>query len=260
MEKLDTYLSLCTQYYDLDKPDAPDDAFAFYLQYANRIEGKILEPMCGSGRFLIPIMELGYDIEGFDASQFMLEALYIKCKNKKIKPRVWQGFVQDLDKNNIYNLAFIPSGSLNLITNLDQLKHSLKNIHHSLVPGGTFVIELITLAEAERQETNRWWSSMQTIPDGRKIVISSMNLPLINNIGQSICRYELIENNQIVKTEVETYELQFYEADEMESLLTEAGFSNIRTIKAFEHGKMPDESDDVIVYECSKLKYSGPHK
>ncbi len=79
---------LCTQYYDLDKPDAPDDAFAFYLQYANRIEGKILEPMCGSGRFLIPIMELGYDIEGFDASQFMLEALYIKCKNKKIKPKV----------------------------------------------------------------------------------------------------------------------------------------------------------------------------
>ena len=94
---------------------------------------------------------------------------------------------------------------------------------------------------------------MQTIPDGRKIVISSMNLPLINNIGQSICRYELIENNQIVKTEVETYELQFYEADEMESLLTEAGFSNIRIIKAFEHGKTPDSSDDVIVYECSKL-------
>ena len=68
MEKLDTYLSLCTQYYDFDKPDAPDDACAFYLQYANRIGGKVLESMCGSGRFLIPIMELGYDIEGFDAS------------------------------------------------------------------------------------------------------------------------------------------------------------------------------------------------
>ena len=94
---------------------------------------------------------------------------------------------------------------------------------------------------------------MQTIPDGRKIVISSMNLPLVNNIGQSVCRYELVENNQIVKTEVETYELQFYKVDEIESLLTEAGFSNIRTIKAFEHGKMPDASDDVIVYECSKL-------
>ena len=111
MEKLDTYLSLCTQYYDLDESDSPDGAFAFYLQYANRIGGKVLEPMCGSGRFLIPIMELGYDIEGFDASQSMLEALYIKCKNKKIKPKVWHGFVQDLDENNIY-LAFISSGSL----------------------------------------------------------------------------------------------------------------------------------------------------
>ena len=83
---------------------------------------------------------------------------------------------------------------------------------------------------------------MQTIPDGRKIVISSMNLSLINAIGHSICRYELIENNQIVKTEVETYELRLYEADEMESLLTEARFSNIRIIKVFEDGKMPDEN------------------
>ena len=94
---------------------------------------------------------------------------------------------------------------------------------------------------------------MQTIPDGRKIVISSMNLSLINAIGQSICRYELIENNQIVKTEVEIYELQFYDVDEMESLLTEAGFSNIRIIQAFEHGKTLDGSDGEIVYECSKL-------
>ncbi|MDP7280538.1 MAG: hypothetical protein QGG39_11735, partial [Candidatus Poribacteria bacterium] len=31
------------------------------------------------------------------------------------------------------------------------------------------------------------------------------------------------------------------------------GFSNVRIIKAFEHGKTPDASDDVIVYECSKL-------
>ena len=58
---------------------------------------------------------------------------------------------------------------------------------------------------------------MQTMPDGRKIVISSMNLPFVNNIGQSICRYELVSNNQIVKTEVETYELRLYEADEMKS-------------------------------------------
>ena len=45
-----------------------------------------------------------------------------------------------------------------------------------------------------------------------------------------------------MKTEVETYELRLYEADEMESLLTEARFSNIRIIKVFEHGKMPDEN------------------
>ena len=111
---------------------------------------------------------------------------------------------------------------------------------------------MITLADAEQTETNQWKGSMRTTPNDRKIIVSSIDLPIVNNIGQSICRYELVENNQIVKTEVETYELQFYKANEMELLLTNAGFSNIRIIKAFEHGKTPDQNDKVVVYKCSK--------
>lgn len=40
----------------------------FYLEYAQTITTPILEPMCGSGRFLIPMLEQGFNIEGFDAS------------------------------------------------------------------------------------------------------------------------------------------------------------------------------------------------
>ena len=49
--QLDTYLSLCSQYYELDKPDAPHDALEFYLKYVKNTDGPILEPMCGTGRF-----------------------------------------------------------------------------------------------------------------------------------------------------------------------------------------------------------------
>ena len=34
--------------------------------------------MCGTGRFLIPMLEANLDIEGFDASTDMLEALQRK--------------------------------------------------------------------------------------------------------------------------------------------------------------------------------------
>ena len=66
---LDAYLSLCTKVYGLSKPNPPEDAYAFYRDYAMKANGPILEPMCGTGRFLLPLLEEGFNVHGFDASQ-----------------------------------------------------------------------------------------------------------------------------------------------------------------------------------------------
>lgn len=49
MKKLDTYRSLCTKVYDLSKPSAQEEAYAFYRSYAKNAKGLILEPMCDLG-------------------------------------------------------------------------------------------------------------------------------------------------------------------------------------------------------------------
>lgn len=51
MSESTAYQSLCTQYYDLDKPEAPQDILEYYAAYAAQVKGPILEPMSGSGRF-----------------------------------------------------------------------------------------------------------------------------------------------------------------------------------------------------------------
>ena len=40
---------------------------------------KILEPLCGSGRFLIPFYKRGYDICGTDLSKEMCEMFLYEC-------------------------------------------------------------------------------------------------------------------------------------------------------------------------------------
>jgi hypothetical protein len=49
------YKILCTEYYELDKPNAPEDALQWYLIYAEEANGLILELMCWTGRLLIPL-------------------------------------------------------------------------------------------------------------------------------------------------------------------------------------------------------------
>lgn len=251
-QEFSIYQNLCTQVYDLDKPTPPENELAFYLKYVQEAQGPILEPMCGSGRFLIPFMDAGYDIAGFDASSFMIQALQEKCLAKNLNPKVWQGFVEDLDQGPTYSLAFIPSGSFNLITDMESVKKGLQKICASLVKDGVFVFELITLHELNNTELNKWFGSMLSMPDGKKILMSKLFLPCIKQVAPLVIRYELIDNDQILKTEIEIYHHRFYQLGDLETLLKDAGFSNVKAIKAFDHDQSPGYQDGIIVLECRK--------
>ena len=77
--KQNYYGGLCTEMYEILHEKAPQDELNFYLSYAGK-DKKILEPLCGSGRFLVPFMERGFDISGIDSSKGHL------CRYKGILP------------------------------------------------------------------------------------------------------------------------------------------------------------------------------
>lgn len=83
---LDCYKKLCTLFYDTDKPVPPPEEFLFYSSLCEEYKTDILEPMCGSGRFLIPLLERGYLIDAFDASESIAFSLQKKLFKKKLEP------------------------------------------------------------------------------------------------------------------------------------------------------------------------------
>ena len=105
---MNSYGKLCTQYYDIDKPQPQADALAFYLDQAALSGGPLLEPMCGSGRFLLPLMQAGYDITGVDASPEMLAACRRKALRLGLTPDLHQQFLHELDLPCAYALVLIP--------------------------------------------------------------------------------------------------------------------------------------------------------
>lgn len=253
IRQLDTYQNLCTEVYDLSKPSAPPDAYEFYRSYAMTAKGAILEPMCGTGRFLLPLVEEGFDIQGFDASVPMLDRLHTKAKATNLQPSVWQGFIEDLnqkhDKN--YSLIFIPSGSFCLITSEPDIKNALKILYTHLEDKGLLVFEIET-PYAVPKELGIWRGSCWPKEDGRFILYSALAM-LDNEVCSSIGKYELIEGNRIIQTEVEIYKIRIYqEPGFLMDLLKEVGFSEVRLVKAFDREISPDKSDESIVLECRK--------
>ena len=62
------YGALAAEIYDLDKPVGFLPDTAFYLERFAGFSGRVLEPACGSGRTLLPLLAAGLDATGFDPS------------------------------------------------------------------------------------------------------------------------------------------------------------------------------------------------
>lgn len=246
-----TYLKLCTQVYDLSKPTPPDEAYAFYRSYVKTASGPILEPMCGSGRFLLPLLKEGFDVHGFDASPDMLHALHQKADTQKLKINVWQGLIQDLKRPERYALMFIPTGSFGLIIEHDQIKRSLKVLFEHLKENGILLFEVETL-KAVPTPTGVWRGSVWNLSN-EQMILANYCSSVSDDLCTAIGRYELVAHNKIIETEIEEYKIRLY-SDEtiLTNILHEIGFKHVRVVKAFDKNKCPDTEDEVLIYECVK--------
>ena len=137
-----SYGKLCSEFSDIDKPEAPPDALDYYLAEAERAQGPILEPMCGSGRFLLPLLARGFDVEGCDASPHMLAACRAQAERLGLNPKLSQQPLERLDLERRFGLIYVPSGSFCLLTDPEHVRKCLQRLRAALLPGGRFVVEL----------------------------------------------------------------------------------------------------------------------
>lgn len=247
------YKALCTEYYDLDRPSAPEDALQCYLRYAEEANGPILEPMCGTGRFLIPLLKSGYDVTGFDYSSHMLKLCRKKCEEQKLPANLQEATFETFSLSGIYNLIFIPSGSFCHLITSEQIDQALKFIADRLKPGRKFVVEIETL-KSIREPQNVWRKRAVVKPDGSKIVTNVLSrFDPLTRIETGLFRYELWEGNTISRTETEEYHVRHYEPAEIEQLIEQHNLKIIGKWQTVPYARIAaNDTDAVILYESIK--------
>lgn len=227
---MNSYGSLCTEFYDLDKPDAPPEAFAFYLSKARGAQGKVLEPMCGSGRFLIPMAREGIVIDGTDSSEPMLVACRRRLAEVGLHANVFEQSIDALDLPSLYALAFVPSGSIGLLPTLEMLQAALAGIRRHLLPGASFYFE-ITEPDQTTQEAQVFELAPRSVvsTDGAIIKYSASVRPTGDAGGAFIHgQYEKRLNDQVVMVEDEEIIIRSYTRSEIYALLRGSGFNDIK--------------------------------
>ena len=241
------YGNLCTEMYEILHDKAPQDELDFYLSYAEKNK-KILEIMCGSGRFLVPFLEYGYNIRGVDFSVEMLEKLKLKVPEADVE----YADIAEYTTNEQFDYIFISSGSVSLFTDMNLCQKILKKIKGLLAPAGKFVFAVDTIAAKCLDNDDYETSVSVKMKNGFDLVLKTKNyFDVQQQIQFSPGIYELYDRDKLLKSEHMDFQTHLYKFGEMENYLREAGFTEIKTYSSFEKEIAIDDCCDMFLFECN---------
>lgn len=244
--KQNYYGSLCTEVYEILHETAPKDELNFYLSYG-KTGMKILEPLCGSGRFLVPFLERGYDISGIDCSAEMLEKLREKAPNAKII----QSNITEYETEERFDYIFISSGSVSLFTDISVCKTILKKMRNLLEPGGQFVFAVDTVACRCPEDVDYKVGISVKTKEGYNLIVKGKDHYDEKTRTQfSPSVYELYDGEKLLQREPMDFQTHLYAFGEMEQYLKEIGFSSVVTYSSFEKDLAVSDDSEMFLYAC----------
>ncbi len=144
----DTQYTAIAGFYDEMNPDADYKKYAAFADRAIRKYSRgaeiVLDAACGTGKMIIELSRLGYDLIGSDISYDMLSEAMINTANEGIHPLLLNQDIRELDLYGTVDAAVCCFDSLNYLIGDGDLEKCFKSIHLFMMPDGIFVFDMNT--------------------------------------------------------------------------------------------------------------------
>ncbi|MFD2115757.1 class I SAM-dependent methyltransferase [Paenibacillus yanchengensis] len=247
------YGPLCTELYDFTKPvgKSLDGDIEYYTERLQQTDGKILEAAVGSGRFLIPLLEAGFIVDGMDYSPEMLQSCRQRCEQVGLTPTLYEAKLQDFSLPERYEAIIIPTGSFCLIDEREDAIAALQNFYNHLVPNGKLIVDLQLPADWKDGEIT---TSTYLLPSGDGITLESKSIQLdwLQQTTETYLTYEKWRNGQLIQTELQRFAMRWYGIEEFRLILEKIGFQSISCSANYIYGQQPTSADQIITFEASR--------
>jgi SAM-dependent methyltransferase len=193
--------------------------------------------MCGSGRFLLPLLRAGVDIEGIDAAPAMLDACQRRALLEGLSPVLYRQVLEELLLPRKYRMAFVPSGSIGLLADT-ALPSALRKIKRHLEPGAVLLLEVVCFMDSDGVAGN---SEPRVVQIDSETTITYTCRWSLTTDGASIeydGTYEKRRNDVIVETETETLSLGLHQTTRFIELLVGCGFRRVNVLANSEYASL----------------------
>ncbi|WBX87541.1 class I SAM-dependent methyltransferase [Achromobacter mucicolens] len=247
-----TYGKLASWIYHLDKPIGHSFGdLEFYRQRLTGCDGPILEPAVGNGRILIPLLEMGFAIEGFDASQDMLKHCRQECRKRDLAATLTCQTFEQFSYDRRFAAIIMPAGSFQLITETASAVAVLKRFWEHLQPGGRLILDIdpIESVISEAMPARRW-----PVEGGDLLTMTShrAEIDYVKQTTLSHLHYEHWRDGALLVSELDLFHLRWWGVDELTFALREAGFADVVVSGDYQHGRQPRQGDQIISFEANR--------
>jgi len=217
---------LVADYWATVNIDAPE--VELYRPY---LRDPILDAGCGAGRLLAPLRELGYDVDGCDASADMVE----RTRRRAPDATLWVSPLHELTPPRRY-ATIVVCGVFGLGTTREQDEQAIARLHAALLPGGTLVLD------NEESPWSRYRVRDWNEPSEGEIMLSS-RVDVVDDADRCVhmtMRAETADGRR----EEHALTMRVWTRDELLPLLERSGFENVEV--------KPGVDERIVVYVASR--------
>lgn len=237
-----SYGELASEVYDLDKPIGSSFGdVEYYGDQLRGIDGPVLEPAVGTGRILIPLLEAGITVHGFDNSPHMLDLCRRNCAARGLNPELAEEDMRQFVEPEAFAAVIVPTGSIVLLDGAGETTSALNCFARCLRPGGRLIIDVPAPRLISSPDPMRHWRCGDYMWTLQTLGVDYD--PVVNQTTRWL-RYDKWLDGDIVGSELQPFRLQHWSIAEFDDMLAEAGFRERRLTADYGPTAPSSDSDD----------------
>ena len=232
------YGELSAWVYELDKPVGRSlgGDVEYYTRRLDGTAGAILEPAVGTGRMLIPLLQRGLRVTGYDTSEHMLGICRDNLAAAELEAEVFIGDMAAYVEPGAFEAILVPTGSIVLLPDRDTTVRALRCMRESLRQGGRLFVALPPPRQLTVPAPLRHWKD----GDSELLTLETMHVD-VDDVRQRAThwlRYEFWRDGRLVETQLQNSGMLYFSVHEFRQLLREAGFDDVAV-----HGDYDERAD-----------------
>lgn len=246
--------------YDVDSRDILQADIPFYIDYALRQNGEVLELGCGTGRVALGLAEQGIRVTGLDLSEQMLDVFRRKLDAKpdlKELITLVHGDMADFKFQRRFALVIAPFRAFQSLTEDGDIANSLECVRDALNDDGIFIINVfrpyMIMDENWCYSEKVQWERLDEIT-GNYVVKKHWGdkIDTRNQVIYPHFAYEVTDKNGIKKRITDDLKLKYYYENQLRAIIEKAGFIIKESFGWYDKSSVEEAKREIILV-CGKI-------